>query len=311
MFQNKAITDAQKVKAIAIELGFDDVGIARAEALTEDAARLEKWLLKGFQGEMKYMENHFDMRVDPTKLVPGAKSVITLLFNYFPEKLQDKSAPKIAKYAYGKDYHLVIRQKLNEFLFNIRESIGQVEGRGFVDSAPVLERSWAARSGLGWIGKNGNLINKKKGSFFFLATLITDLELQPDNPLPQDYCGTCTKCIDACPTQAILPDKTLLANQCISYFTIELKSATLPDNLAAKANNWVFGCDICQDVCPWNRFSISHNHPELAPNDEIISFSIHDWMAIDESGFKKVFQDSPLNRTKWKGIQRNLKLFAE
>jgi len=311
MFQNKAITDAHKIKAIAIELGFDAVGIARAEALTEDAARLEKWLLKGFHGEMKYMENHFDMRVDPTKLVPGAKSVITLLFNYFPEKLQDKSAPKIAKYAYGKDYHLVIRQKLNEFLFNIRESIGQVEGRGFVDSAPVLERSWAARSGLGWIGKNGNLINKKKGSFFFLATLITDLELQPDNPLPQDYCGTCTKCIDACPTQAILPDKTLLANQCISYFTIELKSATLPDNLAAKANNWVFGCDICQDVCPWNRFSISHNHPELAPNDEIISFSIHDWMAIDESGFKKVFQDSPLNRTKWKGIQRNLKLFAE
>jgi len=311
MFQNKAITDAHKIKAIALELGFDAVGIARAEALTEDAARLEKWLLKGFHGEMKYMENHFDMRVDPTKLVPGAKSVITLLFNYFPEKLQDKSAPKIAKYAYGKDYHLVIRQKLNEFLFNIRESIGQVEGRGFVDSAPVLERSWAARSGLGWIGKNGNLINKKKGSFFFLATLITDLELQPDNPLPQDYCGTCTKCIDACPTQAILPDKTLLANQCISYFTIELKSASLPDNLAAKANNWVFGCDICQDVCPWNRFSISHNHPELAPNDEIISFSIHDWMAIDESGFKKVFQDSPLNRTKWKGIQRNLKLFAE
>ena len=311
MFQNKSITDAHKVKAIAIELGFDEVGIARAEALTEDAARLEKWLLKGFHGEMKYMENHFDMRVDPTKLVPGAKSVITLLFNYFPKKLQDKSAPKIAKYAYGRDYHLVIRQKLNEFLFNIRESIGQVEGRGFVDSAPVLERSWAARSGLGWIGKNGNLINKKKGSFFFLATLITDLELQPDNPLPQDYCGTCTKCIDACPTEAILPDKTLLANQCISYFTIELKSATLPDDLAAKANNWVFGCDICQDVCPWNRFSKSHNHPELAPNNEIISFTIHDWMAIDESGFKKIFQDSPLSRTKWKGIQRNLKLFAE
>jgi epoxyqueuosine reductase len=311
MFQNKAITDAHKVKAIAIELGFDEVGIAKAEALTEDAARLEKWLLKGFQGEMKYLENHFDMRVDPTKLVPGAKSVITLLFNYFPEKIQDNSSPKIAKYAYGKDYHLVIRQKLNEFLFNIKESIGQVEGRGFVDSAPVLERSWAAKSGLGWIGKNGNLINKKKGSFFFLATLITDLELQPDNPLPQDYCGTCTKCIDACPTQAILPNKTLLANQCISYFTIELKSATLPDNLAAKANNWVFGCDICQDVCPWNRFSKPHNHPELAPKNEIISFSLNDWMSLDESSFKKIFKESPLSRTKWKGIQRNLKLFAE
>jgi len=311
MFQNKAITDAHKVKAIAIELGFDEVGIAKAEALTEDAARLEKWLLKGFQGEMKYLENHFDMRVDPTKLVPGAKSVITLLFNYFPEKIQDNSSPKIAKYAYGKDYHLVIRQKLNEFLFNIKESIGQVEGRGFVDSAPVLERSWAAKSGLGWIGKNGNLINKKKGSFFFLATLITDLELQPDNPLPQDYCGTCTKCIDACPTQAILPNKTLLANQCISYFTIELNSATLPDNLAAKANNWVFGCDICQDVCPWNRFSKPHNHPELAPKNEIISFSLNDWMSLDESSFKKIFKESPLSRTKWKGIQRNLKLFAE
>ena len=310
MFQHKAITDTHKVKAIATELGFDEVGIAKAEALTEDAVRLEKWLLKGFHGEMKYMENHFDMRVDPTKLVPGAKSVITLLFNYFPEKLQDESSPKIAKYAYGKDYHLVIRQKLNEFLLNIRESIGQVEGRGFVDSAPVLERSWAARSGLGWIGKNGNLINKQKGSFFFLATLITDLELQPDNPLPQDYCGTCTKCIDACPTEAILPDKTLLANQCISYFTIEFKSAELPNNLAAKADNWVFGCDICQDVCPWNRFSKPHNHPEFAPNNEIISFSIKDWMAMDEPDFKKLFKDSALSRTKWKGIQRNLKLFA-
>jgi epoxyqueuosine reductase len=310
MFQHKAITETHKVKAIATELGFDEVGIAKAEALTEDAVRLEQWLLKGFHGEMKYMENHFDMRVDPTKLVPGAKSVITLLYNYFPEKLQDESSPKIAKYAYGKDYHLVIRQKLNEFLINIRESIGQVEGRGFVDSAPVLERSWAARSGLGWIGKNGNLINKQKGSFFFLATLITDLELQPDNPLPQDYCGTCTKCIDACPTEAILPDKSLLANQCISYFTIELKSAELPDNLVAKADNWVFGCDICQDVCPWNRFSKPHNHPELDPSNEIISFSIKDWMTMDESGFKKLFKDSALSRTKWKGIQRNLKLFT-
>jgi epoxyqueuosine reductase len=311
MFLNKARTDAHKVRAIAIELGFDEVGIAKAEALTEDAARLEKWLLNGFHGEMKYMENHFDMRVDPTKLVPGAKSVITLLFNYFPEKSQDNSSPKIAKYAYGRDYHLVIRQKLNAFLITLREHIGQVEGRGFVDSAPVLERSWAAKSGLGWIGKNGNLINKKKGSFFFLATLITDLELQPDNPLPQDYCGTCTKCIDACPTQAILPDKTLLAHQCISYFTIELKSTELPDNLATRANNWIFGCDICQDVCPWNRFSKPHSHPELAPNSEIISFSLHDWMSLDESSFNKIFKESPLRRAKWKGIQRNLKLFSE
>jgi epoxyqueuosine reductase len=272
---------------------------------------LENWLNKGLHGEMKYMENHFELRTDPTKLVPGAQSVITLLFNYFPEEYQDDGVPKIAKYAYGKDYHLVIRDKLHAFLYQIRERLGQVEGRGFVDSAPVLERSWAMQSGLGWIGKNGNLINKKKGSFFFLATLITDLVLAPDLPYHQDYCGSCTRCIDACPTEAILPNKTLNASQCISYFTIELKSANLPEELQQKANDWVFGCDICQDVCPWNRFSKPHQHAELEPMDEVLAFSINDWLSLDKTSFNKLFKDSPIKRTKWEGMQRNLGLFSK
>jgi epoxyqueuosine reductase len=278
--------------------------------LDEDARRLENWLNKGLHGEMKYMENHFELRTDPTKLVPGAQSVITLVFNYFPEKQQAEGVPKIAKYAYGKDYHLVIREKLHEFLFRIREKLGQVEGRGFVDSAPVLERSWAMQSGLGWIGKNGNLINKKKGSFFFLATLITDLVLAPDLPYQQDYCGSCTKCIDACPTAAILPNKTLNAAQCISYFTIELKAANLPEELQQKSNDWVFGCDICQDVCPWNRFSKPNQHEGLEPLDEVLTFSIKDWLSLDKTSFNKLFKDSPFKRTKWEGMQRNLGLFS-
>jgi epoxyqueuosine reductase len=299
------------VKEIAKNIGFDGCGIARAVPLEEDARRLEKWLLNGRHGEMKYLENHFALRTDPSKLVPGARSVITLLFDHFPDDIQNPSLPKIAKYAYGKDYHLVIREKLNEFLFRLRESLGNIEGRGFVDSAPVLERTWAYRSGLGWIGKNGNLINKGKGSFFFLATLITDLDLEPDEPYVQDYCGTCTKCIDACPTDAILPNKELNASQCISYFTIELKSASLPDELATKADNWIFGCDICQDVCPWNRFSKPHQHPELHPYEEVLTFDIGKWKALDKESFASMFKDSPINRTKWEGIQRNLSLFRK
>jgi epoxyqueuosine reductase len=299
------------VKEIAKNIGFDGCGIARAVPLEEDARRLEKWLLNGRHGEMKYLENHFALRTDPSKLVPGARSVITLLFDHFPDDIQNPSLPKIAKYAYGKDYHLVIREKLNEFLFRLRESLGNIEGRGFVDSAPVLERTWAYRSGLGWIGKNGNLINKGKGSFFFLATLITDLELEPDEPYVQDYCGTCTKCIDACPTDAILPNKELNASQCISYYTIELKSASLPDELATKADNWIFGCDICQDVCPWNRFSKPHQHPELHPYEEVLTFDIGKWKALDKESFASMFKDSPINRTKWEGIQRNLSLFRK
>jgi epoxyqueuosine reductase len=299
------------VKEIAKNIGFDGCGIARAVPLEEDARRLEKWLLNGRHGEMKYLENHFALRTDPSKLVPGARSVITLLFDHFPDDIQNPSLPKIAKYAYGKDYHLVIREKLNEFLFRLRESLGNIEGRGFVDSAPVLERTWAYRSGLGWIGKNGNLINKGKGSFFFLATLITDLDLEPDEPYVQDYCGTCTKCIDACPTDAILPNKELNASQCISYYTIELKSASLPDELATKTDNWIFGCDICQDVCPWNRFSKPHQHPELHPYEEVLTFDIGKWKALDKESFASMFKDSPINRTKWEGIQRNLSLFRK
>jgi epoxyqueuosine reductase len=300
---------ARIVKEMAHSLGFDECGIAEATPLHEDARRLEKWLARGRHGEMKYLENHFDLRIDPTKLVPGAKSVITLLYNYFPEKKQSQDHPKIAKYAYGKDYHLVIKDKLHEFLFRLREKTGNIEGRGFVDSAPVLERTWAYKSGLGWIGKNGNLINRKKGSFFFLATLITDLELISDTPYPQDYCGSCTKCIDACPTDAILSNKELDASKCISYFTIELKSNTFPEDLKARSENWIFGCDICQDVCPWNRFSQPHQHPELEPLNEILTFDFSQWDKLDYSTFNLIFKESPLKRSKWEGLKRNLKLF--
>lgn len=289
--------------------GFDQCGIAKAAPLDEDARRLEKWLQHGFHGEMHYMSNHFELRVDPTKLVPGAKSVITLLYNYFPEETQNSSAPKVAKYAYGEDYHLIIREKLKIFLQSIREKLGNIEGRGFVDSAPVLERSWAQKSGLGWIGKNGNLINKKMGSFFFIATLITDLELEPDIPHAKDYCGTCSKCVDACPTEAILINKTIDASKCISYFTIELKSKDFPEDLSSKSENWIFGCDICQDVCPWNRFSTPHQQPELQPLKELMQFDIEDWLHLDEERFKIIFKQSPLKRSGFEGIKRNLRLY--
>ena len=294
------------VKEIATAMGFDACGIAVARRLDDDARRLEKWLSKGFHGEMNYMENHFDMRVDPTILVPGAKSVITLLYNYFPHQIQDQKLPQVAKYAYGNDYHTVIRDRLKAFLANLRASIGEIEGRGFVDSAPVLERAWAVKSGLGWVGKNGNLINKKKGSFFFIATLITDLELLPDQPMVQDYCGTCTRCIDACPTDAILPNKEIEANKCISYFTIELKQAILPKAIEGKSDNWIFGCDICQDVCPWNRFSHPHQAQAFSPTEGMLSFTIEDWLKLDKTQFNSLFKDSPLKRAKWEGLQRNL-----
>ncbi len=297
------------VKEIAQAHGFDQCGIAKAVPLDDDARRLERWLQKGYHGNMHYMENHFDLRVDPTKLVPGAKTVITVLYNYFPEETQLIGIPKIAKYAYGEDYHLVIRKKLQLFLQSVREKMGHVEGRGFVDSAPVLERSWAQRSGLGWIGKNGNLINKKMGSFFFIATLITDLELEPDDPHTIDHCGTCSRCVDACPTDAILIDKTVDASKCISYFTIELKSKDLPEDLKSKSENWIFGCDICQDVCPWNRFSKPHQHQELEPFKEIMQFNIEDWLDIDEESFKNIFKHSPLKRSGFEGIKRNLRLY--
>lgn len=294
------------IKSLANGLGFNYCGIAKAALLTNDAKRLEQWLAKGMHGNMQYMENHFDMRIDPTKLVPGAKSVITLLLNYFPEKQQHSEMPKIAKYAYGKDYHEVIRDKMKELIRLMKETIGEVNGRGFVDSAPVLERAWAVKSGLGWVGKNGNLINKQQGSFFFIATLITDLELEYDSPYVKDFCGTCTKCIDSCPTDAILPDKVIDGSKCISYFTIELKEALIPESMNGKFDNWMFGCDTCQDVCPWNRFSKRTNEEAFTPIPAILNFSFNQWEELTEESFKEIFKQSPLKRSKFAGIKRNL-----
>ncbi|HMP91983.1 MAG TPA: tRNA epoxyqueuosine(34) reductase QueG [Phnomibacter sp.] len=291
---------------MASKLGFSYCGIASAEPLNEDARRLEQWLAKGMHGNMSYMERHFDLRINPCKLVPGAKSVITLMMNYYPAEFQQPGTPKISKYAYGSDYHEVIRAQLNLFLEQLRSQFGQVEGRGFVDSAPVLERTWAQRSGLGWIGKNGNLISRRQGSFFFLATLITDLALEPDAPFAADFCGTCTRCIEACPTQAILPNKVVDGSRCISYFTIELKDQPLPDGMADKLEGWMFGCDVCQDVCPWNRFSKPHEQPAFSPLPQVLNLSSSQWADMSEELFKTIFRHSPLKRRKYKGLQQNL-----
>lgn len=299
------------IKQAAASLGFNYCGIAKAERLDDDARKLEAWLHKGMHGNMQYMANHFDLRVDPTLLVPGAKSVITLMLNYFPSVQQKENTPHISKYAYGNDYHEVIRSKLKELLALIKTTIGEVNGRGFVDSAPVLERSWAQRSGLGWIGKNGNLISKQNGSFFFLATLICDLELEYDSPFAKDYCGSCRKCIDHCPTDAILPDKVVDGSKCISYFTIELKDALIDESMKGKFNNWMFGCDVCQDVCPWNRFSKPTKEEHFAPIPEILNLSSKEWEEMSEETFKQVFKHSPLKRTKYAGIQRNLKFIQQ
>lgn len=256
------------------------------------------------------MENHFDLRTDPAKLVPGAKSVITLLYNYYPAERQPEGIPQISKYAYGKDYHDVIRAKLNTLLFNLREKVGEINGRGFIDSAPVLERAWAKRSGLGWIGKNGNMLTRA-GSFFFIATLITDLELYPDDPFARDYCGSCTKCIDACPTDAIEPDKVINGSKCISYFTIELKDMLIPDEMKGKFGDWMFGCDICQDVCPWNRFSKPTQEMDFKPIPEIMKLDTAEWEKMTEESFRTIFRKSPLKRAKWKGISRNIEFLKE
>ena len=303
------------IKEKTRELGFDHCGIARAEPLDEDARRLESWLTKGMHGSMHYMENYFDLRIDPCKLVPGAKSVITLLLNYFPgrEALPEPVegfSPRVAKYAYGKDYHEVIRSKLKDLLEQMRSAIGEVEGRGFVDSAPVLERSWAVRSGLGWIGKNGNLLHKQAGSFFFIATLIVDLDLEYDTPFVGDYCGTCRKCIDACPTEAISEDKVVNGSQCISYFTIELKDLLIPENMKGKFQDWLFGCDTCQDVCPWNRFSKPATEIAFSPIPAILHFRTAEWEELTEESFKEIFRHSPLKRARWSGIRRNLNFIA-
>ena len=293
------------IKSESNRLGFSYCGISKADFLSDHAAHLETWLNKGMHGKMHYMEKHFDERLDPRKLVPGAKSVISFLLNYFPsEKQLDPDAPKISKYAYGKDYHEVIKEKLNELIFFIRQNIGEVQGRGFVDSAPVLDKAWASRGGLGWMGKNTNLINKDSGSFFFVAELIVDLELEPDRPVT-DHCGDCTACIDACPTDAIVDPYVVDGSKCISYFTIELKE-NIPLDMKGKFKNWAFGCDICQDVCPWNRFSTPHKEKEFTPKGELLTMSKKEWEEITEEVFKKVFNGSAVKRTKFSGLKRNL-----
>jgi epoxyqueuosine reductase len=295
------------IKSTAMRLGFDFCGLAKANYLEEEAPRLEKWLNRNYQGQMSYLANHFDKRLDPTKLVEGAKTVVSLAYTYYPKQVlpQDSSDIKLAKYAYGEDYHFVIRDKLNEFLEILREEIGEFDGRGFVDSAPVMERQWAQKAGLGWIGKNSLLLNKQKGSFFFLAELIIDLETTPDTPLAKDYCGTCTACIDACPTDAIVDNGVIDGSRCISYLTIELKDA-IPSEFKGKMENWAFGCDICQDVCPWNRFSKPHQEPRFQPHPDLAEFTNREWQEITEETFKKVFKKSALKRTKFIGLKRNL-----
>lgn len=293
------------LKQKAKDLGFMHCGVAKAEFLEEDAHQLEQWLKQGMHGQMGYMENHFDKRLDPTKLVPGAKSVVSLVYNYYPEKdIAENGSYKIAKYAYGKDYHFVVKDKLKELMQYLQNEIGDIEGRAFVDSAPVMERSWAQRSGVGWIGKNSLLLNKGTGSFFFLAELIIDLELEYDGPV-QDYCGTCTACIDACPTDAIPEPYKVDASKCISYFTIELKDQ-IPEDFKGQFKDWVFGCDICQDVCPWNRFSKPHQEPAFNPHPELEDMSKNDWEEITKEVFNELFRKSAVKRTKYEGLQRNI-----
>jgi epoxyqueuosine reductase len=294
------------IKNEARKLGFMFCGISEAEFLEEEAPRLEEWLKKNMHGEMQYMENHFDKRLDPRLLVDGAKSVISLGLNYFSDKGQgDPLSPKISKYAYGTDYHLVIKDKLKRLLQVINEKIGEVSGRAFVDSAPVLDKAWAKKAGLGWIGKNTNLINKKVGSFFFLAELIIDLELKYDIVPTADHCGTCTNCIDACPTEAIVGPYIVDGSRCISYLTIELKNE-IPQEFKGKMDNWMFGCDVCQDVCPWNKFSVLHNEPEFNPLPGLLNTRKKDWEEITEDVFQKVFKNSAIKRAKFKGLKRNI-----
>ena len=280
-------------------------GVSKAEFLEEEAPRLEKWLESNMHGNMNYMENHFDKRLDPTLLVDGAKSVVSLALNYFPEKVQTDDSYKLSKYAYGEDYHFIIKSKLKELMHFIHQEIGEVGGRVFVDSAPVLDRAWAKKSGLGWIGKNTNLINKEAGSFFFLAELIIDLELEADGPV-KDYCGTCTACIDECPTDAIPEPYVVDGSKCISYLTIELKDEIIPKEFQGKMESWMFGCDICQDVCPWNRFSKSHNEPLLNPKPNLLGLNKKDWEDLTEEVFRDIFKNSAVKRTKFKGLKRNI-----
>lgn len=293
------------IKAEAHRLGFSFVGVSEATFLEEEAPRLEQWLNEKKHGEMGYMANHFDMRLDPRVLVPGAKSVISFLYNYHnPQKQEDPKAPKISSYAYGNDYHHVIKHKLRGLVEYINDEIGEVNGRVFVDSAPVMDKVWAKRSGLGWIGKHTNLINKEQGSWFFIAEFISDLELSYDAPVT-DHCGTCTACIDACPTEAIVEPYVVDGSKCISYFTIELKGS-IPDSVAGQFDNWAFGCDICQEVCPWNRFSKPHNEPLFNPHEKLLQMNSQEWEEITEEVFREIFRKSAVKRTKFEGLKRNI-----
>jgi epoxyqueuosine reductase len=297
------------VKHEAAKLGFDFCGISTARFLEEEAPRLEHWLNQNYHGAMAYMANHFDKRLDPRLLVPGAKSVISLMINYYPSEVQvHKDAPKISKYAYGADYHEVIKAKLNELIDTLREKIGEIEGRVFVDSAPVMDKAWAKQSGMGWMGKNTNIINKNSGSFFFIAELITDLNLITDTAI-KDYCGTCTRCIDACPTDALYAPFQLDASKCISYLTIELKEE-IPTSFKGQFEDWAFGCDICQDVCPWNRFSKPHQHEALKANESLLAMTKTEWAEITSLAFERVFKKSAVKRTKFKGLKRNLNFIS-
>ena len=295
----------QSIIAKAKELGFFYCGFSEAGFLEDEVPRLENWLKNNRHGKMSYMENHFDKRLDPTKLVPGAKSVISLLFNYATNLTQkDSNAPKISKYAFGEDYHYIVKERLSQLFDFLNETIGTIEGRAFVDSAPVMDKAWAKKSGLGWVGKNSNLIHPKEGSFFFIAELITDLQFDQDAPM-KDYCGTCTKCIDDCPTDAIIEPYVVDGSKCISYLTIELKDEILPSEFRGKMDNWAFGCDVCQDVCPWNRFSKQHKEGRLS-NPKLLDFTKKDWMDLNEETYRELLKRSPLKRAKFKGLKRNL-----
>ena len=294
---------SQLIKKSAKNLGFLSCGISKAEFLEEEAPRFEKWLNEQKHGQMAYMENHYDKRLDPRLLVPGAKSVVSLLLNYYTDEHQVEGAPKISKYAYGTDYHFVIKEKLKQLFQILQEEIGEINGRVFVDSAPVMDKAWAGRSGLGWMGKNTNLINKKVGSFFFIAEMILDLKLDYDTPVT-DHCGTCTACIDSCPTGALTP-YNIDASRCISYLTIELKDQ-IPSEFQNKMDDWSFGCDICQDVCPWNRFSKPHSEPLFEPRSELLEFTKKDWEELTETTFDIIFKNSAVKRTRYKGLKRNL-----
>lgn len=303
--------NTQLIKNKAKELGFFYCGVSKAAFLEEEARKLDQWLKNGYNGKMQYMENHFDKRLDPRLLVDNAKSIVSLLLNYHTEELQsDPEAPKISKYAYGEDYHFVIKNKLKELFEYIKEEIGEVGGRVFVDSAPVMDKVWAERSGLGWIGKHSNLVNPKSGSFFFIAELILDVDLEEDGPI-KDYCGTCTRCIDACPTDAIVEPYVVDGSKCISYLTIELKDTILPSEFKDKMDGWMFGCDVCQNVCPWNRFSTPHREKTFAPHENLLKMSKSDWEDLTEDIFKELFRSSAVKRAKFDGLKRNIKFLTK